>query len=172
LSFIHRAGCWIAVAASFLSWVGVRPAHSSSHLRPAETTPVDDTLVRLRVDQPDVRFVRAIAADFDRDGDIDVAASSAGDGSTVWINDGSGHFARGTPQRGDTIAGNGREVAASPEGESLAPGQTSQWWHALASDRQCATPPEAAGSCVPLASRLVSDESFADAATRGPPPGR
>ena len=40
------------------------------------------------------RFVRVVAGDVDRDGDIDVVASLGSLDLVVWTNDGAGHFTR------------------------------------------------------------------------------
>ena len=60
---------------------------------------------------------RVIAADIDRDGDLDVLAATD-DGFKVWVNDGTGHFTSRTPE--SSPLADGHPVANSQNGsESL-----------------------------------------------------
>lgn len=43
------------------------------------------------------RIVRAVAADIDADGDLDVVSNDASLALTVWVNDGTGHLTRRAP---------------------------------------------------------------------------
>ena len=51
-----------------------------------------------------VTFRRIVAADIDRDGDLDVVASTDG-GFVVWLNDGNGHLTSQSPTRASTLDG-------------------------------------------------------------------
>ena len=58
------------------------------------------------------RFVRVVASDIDRDGDIDVVASVGTLDLLVWANDGTGHFSR-------LPASQRQEVRAQPPAPSF-----------------------------------------------------
>jgi hypothetical protein len=49
-----------------------------------------------------VQFSRVVAADIDRDGDIDIIATT-GRRLTVWVNDGAGHLTSQRPSSGPAI---------------------------------------------------------------------
>ena len=51
-----------------------------------------------------VKFRKVVAADIDRDGDVDVVAVTD-HGLVVWVNDGQGHLTSQTPSRMPGIAG-------------------------------------------------------------------
>jgi hypothetical protein len=51
-----------------------------------------------------VTFHRVIAADIDRDGDLDVLASTDHE-FVVWLNDGRGHLTSQSPTKGSTLDG-------------------------------------------------------------------
>jgi hypothetical protein len=55
-----------------------------------------------------VRLRRIVAADIDRDGDIDVVASTE-HGFMVWMNDGAGHLNRQAPRHEPALAGRSPE---------------------------------------------------------------
>jgi hypothetical protein len=44
---------------------------------------------------PGAHVLRAVAVDVDRDGDLDVIATTTDDILAVWVNEGEGHFSRG-----------------------------------------------------------------------------
>lgn len=56
---------------------------------PGTTSPF---IARFVADHPEVHVIQAMAADLNRDGDLDVLASTVEAPLVVWINDGSGHF--------------------------------------------------------------------------------
>jgi hypothetical protein len=64
------------------------------------------------------RFVRVVAGDVDRDGDIDVVASLGSLDLIVWTNDGAGHFTR-LASSSHTALQN-QPLAPTVDGDSLA----------------------------------------------------
>src|SRR5690242_16601047 len=62
-----------------------------------------------------VRFRRIIAADIDRDGDLDVVAATEHD-FMVWMNDGFGHLNRQIPRRSPFAAGRSAERTWGSDG--------------------------------------------------------
>jgi hypothetical protein len=64
------------------------------------------------------RFVRVVAGDVDRDGDIDVVASLGSLDLIVWTNDGAGHFTR-LASSSHTVLQN-QPLAPTVDGDSLA----------------------------------------------------
>jgi len=75
----------------------VRPA-SLSGIRPSEVSHSagdDATLRRLNgAIGTRLHVLQAVSRDLDRDGDLDIVASTSEELLVVWINDGSGHFTR------------------------------------------------------------------------------
>jgi hypothetical protein len=61
-----------------------------------------------------VEFRKVVAADIDRDGDLDVVATTD-HGFTVWVNDGSGHLTSQTPFGGPAL--DGRSSAVTWQGD-------------------------------------------------------
>jgi hypothetical protein len=57
---------------------------------------------RLVASRYDVQFNRVVAADIDRDGDIDVIATTDR-AFTIWVNDGTGHLTSQRPSPGPAI---------------------------------------------------------------------
>ena len=49
-----------------------------------------------------VEFIQVVATDIDRDGDIDVVATTD-QTFTVWLNDGAGHLTSQRPERGPAL---------------------------------------------------------------------
>jgi FG-GAP-like repeat len=64
--------------------------------------------------------LKAIATDIDRDGDLDVVASTVDQPIVVWINDGTGRLTRQRPSRPAPVMG-GTGDAVPPETGSRAP---------------------------------------------------
>ncbi len=64
--------------------------------------------------------LRAIATDLDRDGDLDVVATTSDEPVVVWINDGTGRLMRQRPSRPAPVMG-GTGDAVPPETGSRAP---------------------------------------------------
>jgi len=133
-------------------------------------TAVDAAVVRLRVDQPDAGFTRAFAADFDGDGDADVVASSALWETTLWENDGDGHFARRAAFRASSIAAGDPGVARSSSVDAQ-PGAPppAKWWAVI--DRRSSFVPPAADSqlCAPGFARRTAESPVSEKSPRGPP---
>jgi hypothetical protein len=104
----------IAVLAAFLpltaasAHAATLPAHAEigagKYLEPADFR----KLVAIRYD---VEFNQVVAADIDRDGDIDVLATTDHT-FTVWVNDGAGHLTRQVPAQP-------RQSGAGPSAPSL-----------------------------------------------------
>jgi hypothetical protein len=64
------------------------------------------------------RFVRVVAGDVDRDGDIDVVASVGSLDLIVWTNDGAGHFTRLASSSHPALQN--QPLAPTVDGDSLA----------------------------------------------------
>jgi hypothetical protein len=67
-----------------------------------------------------VEFNQVVAADIDRDGDIDVVATTDKT-FTVWVNDGAGHLTAQRPARGPAIDGRAPTTAWRERGDRTDP---------------------------------------------------
>src|SRR5262245_19554580 len=76
-----------------------------------------ETLARAAARDAHVRFDRMVTADIDRDGDLDLIASTD-HGFMVWVNDGAGHFTRQAPRRAPVADG----ALPGPSWQGWAPG--------------------------------------------------
>ncbi len=92
--------------------------------RPAEAQRLSPTptelVTQLRGAVPGI--LRAVTTDIDRDGDLDVVASTTGEPVVVWINDGHGHLTRqhappvpfAMASEGQIAADSARDVPGAP----------------------------------------------------------
>jgi hypothetical protein len=172
----RRARLGTAAVAAALVWAATVHSAKSSLDQTASATSrraTDLAVIRLRVDRPDARVVRALAADFDDDGDVDVVVSSVDQGATIWINDGTGHFVGHHPNSGAAMATSGHGVDESSKGESSSTASPAQdGWHALETRCRFVVPSLTVSSCLPPPLHVVPDQLVADTATRGPPENR
>src|SRR5665213_2207550 len=97
----------VAVVAAVLPLLTARasaaslPAHAEVGVAPCIDLAAFRQVVASRYD---VEFTSVIAADIDRDGDIDVLAET-GHTLTVWVNDGAGHLTSQRTPQGPAIEG-------------------------------------------------------------------
>jgi len=87
----------LAVAAVLWSYeVSARVHHRQAAFPSALSTP-DLDLAPVRALGPDAtsaHVLRAVLGDVDRDGDLDIVATTVDQPVAIWLNDGRGHFAR------------------------------------------------------------------------------
>jgi len=105
-SMLHRALAAGAVAVALLSPLSAESAEAASLPAHAEVRAgrcVEPASFRqLVANRYHVEFRKVVATDIDRDGDIDVVATT--DRSfTVWVNDGAGHLTSQRPSHGPAI---------------------------------------------------------------------
>ena len=74
-----------------------------------------------------MHVLRAIARDLDRDGDLDVVASTAEEPIVVWINDGNGRYTRQKPSPASPVAMVPNAVVSAPLADRLAAPPTPKW---------------------------------------------
>src|SRR5260221_14188379 len=88
----------IALCAGALAMPGPAALRSSDRSIRLDRSPkgsIDPAIARtLESDAPVRHLLRAIATDLDRDGDVDVIATTVEEPVIVWLNDGTGHLAR------------------------------------------------------------------------------
>ena len=106
-SMFHRAlrGVSVVLAALLfpLSTAAAEPASLPAHAEVRAGRCVEPSAFRLLVSSRyHVEFTHVVAADIDRDGDIDVVATTDKT-FTVWLNDGAGHLTSQRRERGPAI---------------------------------------------------------------------
>jgi hypothetical protein len=163
-----------ALFAVLLPWAaGEHPATRTTFFRwPIATrlAAVDANVARLRIDQPDTAFVKAIAADFDGDGDVDVVTSSAVLETTLWENNGEGHFSRRAAVRSSSIAAGDPAVAKSSTADPP-PGvpPLGKWWPILGRRNPLVAFTRAGERRVSRTAGGVIGQFVRDTSPRGPP---
>jgi hypothetical protein len=94
-----------------LTATSARAASNTAPIPAQPSGPIDvASFERIVTERYHVQFRRIVAADIDRDGDIDVVASTER-GFMVWMNDGAGHLNRQTPRHEPALAGRAPEKA-------------------------------------------------------------
>lgn len=107
-----RAGAIIVAALSPLLAVPVSAASLPARAEVKAGKSVEPDVFReLVASSYNVQFNRVVAADIDRDGDVDVLAATDHT-LTVWVNDGQGHLTRRVPAQP-------RQFGAGPDAPSL-----------------------------------------------------
>jgi VCBS repeat protein len=116
-SRVRRAVLALAVSAA---WSLARPAEVRADSPPPNLYvdagwqgPIDLEWRQL----PEV--LKAIATDIDRDGDLDVVATTVDQPVVIWINDGTGHLTRQRPRSVPLAMEDTRDTALPDEGREL-----------------------------------------------------
>jgi hypothetical protein len=137
---IRDRRAWIVCAAlGLFAAIGAAPVLADTTLPPNADVRVGstvnlETFTRAIAARYNVRLHRVVAADIDRDGDVDfVAATDAG--LLVWVNDGQGQLTAKTPERGSA------PITLAPDGA----------WHGDSSRRELSVQNELPSTRVPSA---------------------
>jgi hypothetical protein len=94
-----------AAALLVASAPAARAGAPSVAVQPSSPAPIDIVkFARLISARDHIHFRRIVAADIDRDGDLDVVAMTER-GFLVWKNDGAGHLKQETPRHQPSLAG-------------------------------------------------------------------
>jgi hypothetical protein len=156
---------WLAVTAS-----AARAAASTPSVAPASPAPIDIvTFARLVSARDHIRLRQIVAADIDRDGDLDVVAATER-GFLVWKNDGSGHLEQQAPRHQPSVAGGSPE--RSWEGDQGRREESLKDDLPSMSDlgaQAHAPPPLVRASAAPLCRVQYSDTSLGCSSPRAPP---
>lgn len=128
---VAAASLCVAYAAARRDSTFTPLSHPQSTVRTAATDP---TVVRLLSQATrSTHVLRAIAVDIDRDGDLDVVATTSEDVLAIWVNQGEGRFTRERPNASPvmstspTVAG----AAAREDTQAVVP-KTTRWQAGLA----------------------------------------
>jgi hypothetical protein len=89
----------------------------------------DATVEWFRADQPSIKILRAITADLDDDGDLDVVTVTADVGVTLWLNEGFGHFVRQAPRHAATLTGADHSLAGAGRDTGPSAPTSPKWWY-------------------------------------------
>jgi hypothetical protein len=106
------------------------PVWAAARFELTPTAPTDPAVQTLLADQPQAHIVRAIAADVDHDGDLDIVAVT-NEGLALWINDGAGHFARRQVAASSTLRDASNTLAPIGDSQALAFDLTPTNGHAI-----------------------------------------
>jgi hypothetical protein len=136
------AACSLAIAAPARAEAPL-PVHADVRVGWAVDA---DAFTRAIANRYHVTLKRVVAADIDRDGDLDfIAATDAG--LRVWVNDGAGRLTAQPPQQGLPLAGighstewNGGDARRDPPAQNETPSPYAQYGAAHAPPATAAAP--------------------------------
>jgi hypothetical protein len=132
------AGCLAALLLSGYSFVD----RSRVLIQPGSVSldvPADPGAVRLLAGlNPGQLVLGAMRWDLDRDGDLDVVASTPEEPFAVWINDGGGHFTHQRPVQQQSLAAPSGGFEPSTDTGTLAAPPTPKWSSAVPAVRSVA----------------------------------